>query len=354
MNNNKENYKNAMNQIHPNEKLKSDTIEKMVQKKKSRVNVFIKYATACAVFAICVSIGAFYVKDRNVHENNIIPETKIAQVEDNLPRFKNMNELKRLEAQRDDEIEIDLGEIFHLLLNKLWVIILCFIVGGVIGFAGTKILVTPQYSASSMIYILPKTRSVTSLADIKMGSQLTSDFGILAKSRPVIEEVNKNLKLDYSYEQLASMVQATNQSDTRILRFTVTDTDPIEAKKIANELANVAAERVAYVMSSDKPKIVEEAAVPKSPSSPNTKKNASVVALVFAFAAAAIIVLRYLLNDTIQNEDDVKKYLEKNHMESTKEIKMSKIIITKEEKDFKLIAKNILKSTQTLDITRFN
>ena len=35
-----------------------------------------------------------------------------------------MNELKRLEAQRDDEIEIDLGEIFHLLLNKLWVIIL--------------------------------------------------------------------------------------------------------------------------------------------------------------------------------------------------------------------------------------
>lgn len=54
-----------------------------------------------------------------------------------------MNELKQLEAQRDDEIEIDLGEIFHLLLNKIWVIILCFIVGGVIGFAGTKILVTP-------------------------------------------------------------------------------------------------------------------------------------------------------------------------------------------------------------------
>ena len=60
---------------------------------------------------------------------------------------------------------------------------------------------------------------------------------------------------------------------------------------------------------SEPEEIVEEAAVPKSPSSPNTKKNASVVALVFAFAAAAIIVLRYLLNDTIQNEDDVKKYL---------------------------------------------
>ena len=46
-----------------------------------------------------------------------------------------------------------------------------------------------------------------------------------------------------------------------------------EAKKIANELADVTAERVAYVMSSDKPKVVEEAVVPKYPSSPNTKKN---------------------------------------------------------------------------------
>lgn len=61
-----------------------------------------------------------------------------------------------------------------------------------------------------------------------------------------------------------------------------------------------------------------------------------------------------LINTGVAVADDVKKYLEKNHMESTKEIKMSKIIITKEEKDFKLIAKNILKSTQTLDITRFN
>ena len=220
-----------------------------------------------------------------------------------------MSELKQLEMQKDDEMEIDLGEIFHLLMNKLWIIVLCFIIGATLAFGGTKLLITPKYSASSMIYILTKTTSVTSLADIQMGTQLTADFEILATSRPVLEEVIEKLNLDYTYEELKSMIQTDNQTDTRILRFTVTDTDPIEAKKIANELANVAAERVAYVMSSDKPKIVEEAAVPKSPSSPNTKKNASVVALVFAFAAAAIIVLRYLLNDTIQNEDDVKKYL---------------------------------------------
>ena len=220
-----------------------------------------------------------------------------------------MNELKQLEAQRDDEIEIDLGEIFHLLLNKLWVIILCFNVGGVIAFSGTKLFLTPKYSASSMIYILTKTTSVTSLADIQMGSQLTADFEILATSRPVIEEVIEKLKLKYSYDELVAMIQTDNQSDTRILRFTVIDENAKEAKAIANELAEVTAERVAYVMSSDKPKIVEEAVVPKKASSPNTMKNTIMGALAVAFLAMGIIVIKYLVNDTVQNEDDIKKYL---------------------------------------------
>ena len=105
------------------------------------------------------------------------------------------------------------------------------------------------------------------------------------------------------------MIQTDNQTDTRILRFTVLDANAKEAKKIANELADVTAERVAYVMSSDKPKVVEEAVVPKYPSSPNTKKNTAMGGLAFAFVAAAVIVLRYLMNDTIQTEEDIKKYL---------------------------------------------
>ena len=212
-----------------------------------------------------------------------------------------MEELKQLGTQREDEVEIDLGEIFHLMLSKLWLLILCFIVGATLAFGGTKFLVTPKYSASSMIYILTKTTSVT--------SQLTADFEILATSRPVVEEVIEKLDLNYSYEQLVSMIATDNQTDTRILRFTVTDENAKEAKAIANELADATAERVAYVMASDKPKVVEEAVVPQNPSSPNTKKNTLLGGLGLAFVAAAIILIKYLMDDTIMTEEDVKKYL---------------------------------------------
>ena len=153
-------------------------------------------------------IGITYKEDtelaqagfKKMTEDGVYPE-KIVELKNRRGK-KTMSELKQLEMQKDDEMEIDLGEIFHLLMNKLWIIVLCFIIGATLAFGGTKLLITPKYSASSMIYILTKTTSVTSLADIQMGTRLTADFEILATSRPVLEEVIEKLNLDYTYEEL--------------------------------------------------------------------------------------------------------------------------------------------------------
>ena len=223
-----------------------------------------------------------------------------------------MDELRQIEVKNDDEIEIDLGELFHLLLQKIWIIILCFIVGAALAFGGTKFLITPQYSASSIIYILTKTTSVTSLADIQMGAQLTVDFEVLAKSRTVVEEVIETLDLDTTYEKLLDQITTENPTDTRMLELTVTDPDPEMAKTISNTLADATADRVADVMDSDKPNIVDRAVKPSRPSSPSTVKNTAIGALAGAFLAMAVIVIRFLLNDTVQTEEDIRKYLNLN------------------------------------------
>lgn len=223
-----------------------------------------------------------------------------------------MDEIKQIEAKRDDEIEIDLGELFHLLLQKMWIIILCLIVGAALAFGGTKFVVTPQYSASSIIYILTKTTTVTSLADIQMGAQLTVDFEILAKSRTVVEEVIETLDLDTTYEELLGQITTENPTGTRMLELTVTDPDPEMAKTISNTLADATADRVADVMNSDKPNIVDRAVKPAKPSSPSMIKNVAIGALAGAFLAIAVVVIRFLLNDTVQTEEDIRKYLNLN------------------------------------------
>ena len=224
----------------------------------------------------------------------------------------NVSVMNPQKVQPDDEMEIDLLELFQVLLQKAWVIILCMVIGAGLAFGGTKMLLTPKYSASSQIYILTKTTSVTSLADIQMGAQLTVDFEVLAKSRPVVEEVIDELNLDYTYEELVEMITTQNPSDTRILKMTVENEDPNLAKEIANAMAEVTAERVAYIMTTDKPKIVDAAVTPEKPSSPSWVKNTALGGILGAVLAMGIIVIIYLMNDTIQTEEDVRKYLDLN------------------------------------------
>ena len=53
---------------------------------------------------------------------------------------------------RDEDVEIDLVEVFHLMLKRWWLILISAIVFAAAAFGYTKILVTPQYEATSMIY----------------------------------------------------------------------------------------------------------------------------------------------------------------------------------------------------------
>lgn len=219
-----------------------------------------------------------------------------------------MNE--RLGTEND---EIDLGEVLQVLLRKWWLIVLCFILG--IGAAGTytKFMITPKYEASSMLYILTKTTTVTSLADIQMGTQLTADFEVIATSRPVLEDAVKDIKkktgIEYTYEQLKEFVTISNQSDTRILKITATHEEPEMAKEIANAVSKQTASHMADIMTTDPPTTVESAVKPKNPVSPNLVKNAALGGLLGAFLVVALLLVQYLLDDTIKTEEDVAKYL---------------------------------------------
>ena len=66
-------------------------------------------------------------------------------------------------TNNNDEIEIDLGEIFHLILSRLGVIILSGIILGVISIIGTMLFITPQYESTTKIMVLNKRQCPESL-----------------------------------------------------------------------------------------------------------------------------------------------------------------------------------------------
>ena len=224
-----------------------------------------------------------------------------------------MKEKDRMDRENElmnrQEDEIDLLELFRAWKRRIWLILLVTFLGGSIGFAFSKLALTPQFTSTAMMYVLSKETTLTSLADLQIGSQLTQDYKVITTSRPVLEGVIEELGLDLTYEQLKQKISIGNPQDTRILSITVTDPDPQRAKKIVDSVANVSSEYIGDIMEMIPPKMIEDGQLPTQKSSPSNAKNAMLGAMLGMVLTCGLITLQVILNDTIQTEEDVEKYL---------------------------------------------
>ena len=143
---------------------------------------------------------------------------------------------------QDDEVTIDLMELFSALWAKKTIIILSAVFMALVAFVGTKMFVTPKYTSVTKLFVMTKnddTSASATYTDLQTGSMLTKDYMELVKSRPVLEKTISKLKLDVTPEELAEMITTETPTDTRIMSISVTDDDPKEAKAFCKEEAGV-------------------------------------------------------------------------------------------------------------------
>lgn len=214
---------------------------------------------------------------------------------------------------QNEEEEIDLGELAGALLKKWWMILAAAMVGMAAAVLVTALLISPRYESSAMLYILSKTTSVTSLADLQLGSELTADFEVIAKSKPVLdaaaEKILAEAGKEFTREDLEEMITVSNQADTRILVITAAGESPTDACLVANAVSQATAEQMAYIMKSDPPTTVEEAEVSEEPVSPSLIKNGLLGFAAGFLLLSAVLAAQFLINDRIRTEEDVERYL---------------------------------------------
>ena len=213
-------------------------------------------------------------------------------------------------TNNNDEIEIDLGEVFHLVISKLGVIILSGILLGVLSIIGTMLFITPKYESTTKIMVLNKQDNNTlTSADMQTSTQLTKDYAELIQSRTVLEGVIAQLNLDMTYKEMLNKVSVETSSDSRIVSISVTDEDPYTASEIANAVRDMAAEHIQSVMDIAAVNVVDTANIPNEKASPSLAKNGVIGGLLGVIIAMAAVIIIYLTNDTIKVEEDVERYL---------------------------------------------
>ena len=207
---------------------------------------------------------------------------------------------------------IDLLELAKEMWKHWLMIVIAVLAGGILAFTYSKLLITPQFESTATMYILTKETTLTSLADLQIGAQLTNDYKVVVTTRTVMQNTIDELGLTdtLTYEQLEKKITVDNPQNTRMLRITVKDPDPVMARDLANTLADNASDFIADIMEITPPKVIETGIVPQKKSSPSNGKNALIGALIGFIISAGIVTVKFMLNDAVTTEEDVKKFLE--------------------------------------------
>ncbi len=209
--------------------------------------------------------------------------------------------------QNNDEIEIDLQELFSVIIAHWLPIMAAVIVAAMVGFAYGHFMVTPQYSSTATLFVLTKSTSITSMADIQVGTNLTSDYMEVVKARPVVENVMESLGVAQSYSSFVGKISVSNPSNTRFLKITVRDSDAEFAKKVVDKLADVASSFISEKMDQEPPTVIQYGYSDGRPVTHSARYYAALGALAGGVAMVAIVVLMYLLNDKIMTPEDLEK-----------------------------------------------
>ena len=211
---------------------------------------------------------------------------------------------------RPQENEIDLLLLLRVLLSKAWIIAISAAVLGLGAFIFSAFVLDKQYQSTAQMYIISRqNEGTTTYSDLQTSTQLVKDYKVLVTSRPVLEQVIGNLGLDVSSSQLEQCINVSIATDSRVLTLTVTSNDPYVSKMIVDSLADVSAERICSVMQLDGANIFEYGNIPASPSSPSVSKYTAIGALLGIVLSAAVIIIIYLVDDSIKNSDDVMESL---------------------------------------------
>lgn len=222
--------------------------------------------------------------------------------------FMNVNSWK--EEDKNEDVEIDLVEIWQVIKKQFGllviIVILCAVLAGVI----SKFFIAPKYTSSSTIFLTPSI-SETGVVDYtsqNSNEKLVNNVMALLVQDNILSEVAKQTGME-SVEELRDQIKVSNDTNTTLVKVEATTLDPKLSKNIVNSTVNVFIDTMQENLNLKNIEIVDKAKLSYEPSGPNVKKNILMGAAAGFVIDALIVVLKVLTNTKLKSKEEAEKYL---------------------------------------------
>lgn len=207
--------------------------------------------------------------------------------------------------------ELDIKDIFYMFWNKRVQIILITIIFIAIGAIYTITFVTPSYKAVTKLVLVKdysgESATITQ-TDITINSKLVATYSELLKTSSVLSTVIDNLGMNITESELKKNITVSSVKDTELIQIAVTNENPENAAKIANEIANVFSEKVAKaVYKINNVYIAEVAKVPTMPYNINHVKDVAIFSIIGLLVSAFYVMCVSIFDTTVKTQEDIER-----------------------------------------------
>lgn len=212
-------------------------------------------------------------------------------------------------TQLNDEVQIDLSELFKLLKKRVKLIIILALIGVIISGSYTAFMIDKKYSSQGTILL--KADAVDGTLDstqLNTNKLMVNNYMKLLRGNNIQDQVAKNL--DISTGIVRGALGVSNSTDTQIIEISAITTNPGLSKRIVDETIAVFTETVKEKLDISNIIIVDQPEINTGAVSPSMRRNMMLGAVVGVVIGLGYILVAYSLDTKIKSGEQAEQVLE--------------------------------------------
>ena len=214
----------------------------------------------------------------------------------------------KVENGRLEGVEINIRKVIFACLDKWWLIVLFAVIAATAAGLITDNFIKPKYRSTVTMYVnnasdYEKINYISS-ANLSAAEQLVNTYIGIISTDTVLTRVGQQAG-GLTAGQVRSCLSASQVGETVLFKIGVSHTDPQKALRIAQAVEEVMPDALSEIVEGSSTKVVDKAKLATAPYSPNIKRNVVLGGAVGCVIAVLIIILLYVLDVRIKDEEDL-------------------------------------------------
>ena len=229
--------------------------------------------------------------------------------------------------------EISLSMLWRTFVNCWKIIVIFTLLAMILMGLFTNYMVKEKFSSSVTFYVINANPNAdyTQQALISANKQLSSDYIEIILSevmlKKITEDINTTYNLNYTYQQIGSMISANIEAETSMFKVKVMHTNKEHAYIVAQHIAHNApeiikkvtkpwlaapgAENLSQQEKTECVTVINYPVMASSPDSPSIVKNVGIIGVLTAIVVYALCFVKAIFGRVIKTEDDIKHIVDR-------------------------------------------